>query len=267
MLVDHQRADSRQAQRPRVVVDAHPYEVVDKFESDTLRGEFGCGTVTVVGELDAAWRSVRDMLGTAAQDYSAAVAAVPASAARGVSETVARSVETDAANVPALRAAFSDVIATTATSSTYVRGRALIDEVDYSALPRATGTSSWGTNPTFEAIQRLQRFDRPGTIATPEQVNAAIAAGGQQLFRGFEEDRYLEDFITGPVRPGIGPMGTGTYATPLEEVALHYTDPTHTRPRYPARPIASDGTTPGRQHDNPACTRIRPYPHLGPTRS
>jgi hypothetical protein len=63
----------------------------------------------MVGELDAAWRSVRDMLGTAAKDYSAAVAALPTHAARGVTETVARAVDADAANVPALTAAFSDL--------------------------------------------------------------------------------------------------------------------------------------------------------------
>ncbi|MFE9328630.1 hypothetical protein ACIHDR_47630 [Nocardia sp. NPDC052278] len=88
--------------------------------------------------------------------------------------------------------------------------------MDYRALRRATGTRSLGTNPTFEG---------PASIATAQQVDAAVAAGGQQLFRGFEEDRYLEDFVTGPVRPGGGPTGTGTYATPLKEVALHYADP------------------------------------------
>ncbi|MFD0362719.1 hypothetical protein ACFQZZ_14845 [Nocardia sp. GCM10030253] len=49
------------------------------------------------GDLDAVWRSVRDVLGTAAKDYSAAVAAGPTQAARGVTEAVARTVEGDAA--------------------------------------------------------------------------------------------------------------------------------------------------------------------------
>ncbi|MGQ4617860.1 hypothetical protein [Nocardia sp. R7R-8] len=185
----------------------------------------------MAGGLDAAWRSVRDMLGAAAKDYSAAVAAMPEHAARGVTETVARAVDADAANAPALRAAFSDRsgdIAGTATSSTYVRGRDLIDEVDYSALRQARGTRSLGTYPMFEEIQRLQGFDGPLTIATPHEVDAAVAAGGQELFRGFEEDRYLDAFVAGPVRPGGGPTGSGTYASPLKDVALHYADPTRT---------------------------------------
>ncbi|MGW4092204.1 hypothetical protein [Nocardia sp. NPDC004750] len=183
----------------------------------------------MVGGLDAVWRSVRDVLGAAAKDYSAAAAAMPRNAARGVTETTARLVDADAANAPALRAAFSDSpggIATNARSSTYVRGRDLIDEVDYSALRRARGTGSSGSYPTLEEIQRLQGFDGPVTIATQHEVDAAVAAGGQELFRGFEEDRYLDAFVAGPVRPGGGPTGSGTYASPLEEVALHYADPT-----------------------------------------
>ncbi|MFR9773764.1 hypothetical protein [Nocardia sp. SC052] len=184
------------------------------------------------GDLEAVWRSVRDVLGAAAKDASAAVAAVPAHAARGVTETIARAVDADAANAPALRTAFLTCPAVsppTATSSTYVRGRDLIDEVDYSALRRARGTESLGSYPTFEEIQRLQGFDGPVTVATQHEVDAAVAAGGQELFRGFEEDRHLGAFIAGPVRPGGGPTGSGTYASPLEEVALHYTDPTRTQ--------------------------------------
>ncbi|MEU7767211.1 hypothetical protein AB0B25_19040 [Nocardia sp. NPDC049190] len=183
-----------------------------------------------VGELDAAWRSVRDVLGTTARDYSAAVAAVPEHAARGVTETVTIAMDADAANVPALRAAFSDLsggISTTATSSPYVAGRDLIDAVDYSALRRPGGTRSLGNYPRFEEIQRLQRFNGPHTIATAHEVDAAVTERRPALFRGFEEERYLEAFVAGPVRPGGGPSGSGTYATPLENVALHYTDPTH----------------------------------------
>ncbi|WP_459546302.1 hypothetical protein [Nocardia sp. X0981] len=36
-------------------------------------------------------------------------------------------------------------------------------------------------------------------------------------------------FIAGPVRPGRGPTGSGTYASPLREVALHYADPTQAK--------------------------------------
>ncbi|WP_040791832.1 hypothetical protein [Nocardia paucivorans] len=185
----------------------------------------------MVGELDAAWRAVRDVLGAAAKDYSAAAAAIPAHTARDVTEVAARAVDTDASSAPALTTASPDTprdTTNTATSATYVRGRDLIDEIDYTALQLARSRSS-SSHPMFEEIQRLQGFDGPPTITTPHEVDAAIAAGGQELFRGFEKDRYRDDFLTGPVRPGGGPTGAGTYATPLEEVALHYADPTRTQ--------------------------------------
>ncbi|MET9491405.1 hypothetical protein [Nocardia sp. NPDC006630] len=184
------------------------------------------------GDLDAAWRSVREMLGAAAKDAGDAAAAVPAQAAHGITRIALGAEATETANAAALGAASSDFsggIASAATSSTYVPGRDLIDEVDYSALRRAGGTASLGTSPTFEKIQRLQGFDGPVTIATPHEVDAAVAAGGQELFRGFEEDRYVDAFVTDPVRPGGGTTGSGTYASPLESVALHYTDPARTQ--------------------------------------
>ncbi|MEU6586681.1 hypothetical protein [Nocardia sp. NPDC046763] len=184
------------------------------------------------GDLDAVWRSVRDALGTAAKDAAAAFATEPAQAAHDVAEVVNRAEAVDAANVPALEAALSDLpsgISTTTTSSTYIRGRDLIDEADYSTLRRTNGAKSPGRSPILEEIQRLQGFDGRITIATQDEIDATIAAGGQELFRRFDEDRYVDAFVTGPVRPGGGTTGSGTYVSPLKEVALHYTDPTRTQ--------------------------------------
>ncbi|MFB8004169.1 hypothetical protein [Nocardia sp. NPDC056000] len=184
------------------------------------------------GELDAAWRAVRDLLGTAARDLTDAAATMPARAADGITKGVARSVETDAASARAVAEASSAErggIATGAASPRYVCGRDLIDEADYSALRRSGGIDSLGTSPTFERIQRLQGFDGRVTRATSDEVDSAVASGGTELFRGFEEERYLDAFVSGPVRPGGGTTGSGTYASPLERIALHYTDPARTQ--------------------------------------
>lgn len=184
------------------------------------------------GELDAAWRAVRDLLGTMAKDTSDVAAALPSRAAHGISGGMRRTLETEAAStrtVADASPALSDGIATGAASPAYVRGRDLIDEADYSALRQSRGIDSLGASPTFERIQRLQGFDGRVTRATAHEIDAAIASGGTELFRGFEETRYLDTFVSGPVRPGGGTTGSGTYASPLERIALHYTDPARTQ--------------------------------------
>ncbi|WP_063126092.1 hypothetical protein [Nocardia fusca] len=186
------------------------------------------------GSLDEVWQSVQGVLGTAAKDAGTAISALPAQVAGGLNEVASRVVKADSAEIsPPATTSFemSGGVAGTASSSTYVPGRDLIDEVDYSALRRAGRPRSLGNSPTFEEIQRLQGFDGPVTVATRGEVDGAVAAGQRQLFRGFEEDRYLDAFITGPVRPGGGPTGSGTYVTPLEHIALDYTDPTRTLDR------------------------------------
>lgn len=181
--------------------------------------------------LDEVWRTVRGVLGKAATDLAQGVSAFHGRARDGVTEVADRAVDTDgaAAEIPRQTRTILDLSSgntTTARSSAYSPGRDLSDEVDYSALRRSGDGTPSGISPIFERIRRLQGFDGPVTIATPQQLEAAITAGGARLFRGFEKDHYRDAFLAGPVRPGSGTTGFGTYATPLEAVAIHYTDPT-----------------------------------------
>lgn len=180
------------------------------------------------GSPDEVWRTVRGVLGTAARDTGAAVSAWPARVSDGLDEVAARAAQADVAIVPGPTITSLELsgLGTAPRPSTYTTGRDLLDELDYTALRRARGTGTLGSFPTFEEIQRLQGFDGPLTIATANEVDAAVATGGKELFRGLEEERYIDAFITGPVRPGGGTTGAGTYASPLKEVALHYADPT-----------------------------------------
>ncbi|MFF2554361.1 hypothetical protein ACFVUS_25395 [Nocardia sp. NPDC058058] len=184
------------------------------------------------GELDAAWRAVRDVLGTMARDLTDAASTMPTRTADVIAGGVRGRVEADAASTIAVADASSALrgeVAADAVSPRYVRGRDLIDEADYSALRRSGGIDSLGTSPTFERIQRLQGFDGRVTRATSDEIDSAVARGGAELFRGFEEGRFLDAFVSGPVRPGGGTTGSGTYASPLERIALHYTDPGRTQ--------------------------------------
>ena len=180
-----------------------------------------------MGELDAAWRSVRDVLGEAAKDAAAASAAGPARLAHATEDAMTTLAHGDADGVSAVSSAASrpGETADITTSSAYVAGRDLVDEADYIAL-RQPGTSTVvGPDPTMVRIQALQGFNGLPTRVTPEAIDAAIAAGEKELFRGFEQESHVEDFLDKPPRPGGGTTGIGTYATPVREVALRYTNP------------------------------------------
>ncbi len=169
------------------------------------------------------------MLGATAKDGGPAIAAFPKQASGHVTQAAERFEKASAAGTPDQTVTSGDRLIPMARSSAYVRGRDLVDEVDYSELRWTRRPGSSGNSSAFEEIQRLQGFCGPVTTVTRPEVDAVITPGRPPLFRGFEEDRYIDDFIEGPVRPGGGPSGSGTYVTPLESVAFDYTDPTRTQ--------------------------------------
>ncbi|WP_306364230.1 hypothetical protein [Nocardia sp. CC227C] len=104
-----------------------------------------------------------------------------------------------------------------------VRGRDLIDDLDYRALDGA----GYGINSAGRAlgeINRLQGFDGLPTVVSYEEIDRIVAAGGVRLYRGVSETRYAAEFKSGPYFPGTGQYGEGTYATPDDGLALHYAD-------------------------------------------
>lgn len=177
---------------------------------------------------DEVWQTVREVLGTAARDGSGLIAAIPARAADNLTEAVARAEKADRADTPDMATPSADPTSATAAAARparYVPGRDLIDEVDYTALRQPRGSKSSGSSPVFEEIQRLQGFNGRFTFATREDIDAVVTAERPRLFRGFEEDKYLADFLAGSLRSGGGTTGNGLYVTSLEKVALAYTHP------------------------------------------
>jgi hypothetical protein len=180
-----------------------------------------------VGDLDAAWRSVRDVLGDAAKDVASASAAGPARIAHGADEAITTLGQGDTVGRSAVSSAASQVgeTARITASSVYQPGRDLVDEADYIALRQPGTLTATGGDPTMMRIQAQQGFDGLPTRVSAAELDAAIAAGEKELFRGFERESHVEDFLHNPPRPGGGTTGMGTYATPVEEVALRYTNP------------------------------------------
>ncbi|WP_416563949.1 hypothetical protein [Nocardia testacea] len=175
--------------------------------------------------LDEVWRSVREMLGTAARDSGPAIAAFPERASGQLTEAVRRFEEASEAPVPNQTLTSTGEVGRIARPSTYVPGRDLIDEVDYAALRKPQGSRSLGSSPVFEEIQRIQGFNGRLAFATREEIDAVISEDRPELFRGFEADSYMEAFLAGSLRSGGGTTGNGFYVTSLEKVALSYTHP------------------------------------------
>lgn len=87
----------------------------------------------------------------------------------------------------------------------------------------------WGNESAADGVlaelARVQGFDRLPVLGGPADVDAVVAARGQELFRGVNNPRYAEEFKTGPYFAGqleTSSFGAGTYASTDREVALGY---------------------------------------------
>ncbi|MEU2042632.1 MFS transporter [Nocardia niwae] len=82
-------------------------------------------------------------------------------------------------------------------------------------------------DPAMAYIARAQGFDSLPVHATPEEIDALVAAGDHELFRGVRDPRYAVElrsgrYLTGV--PGSSSFGIGIYASTDSEVALGYSD-------------------------------------------
>jgi hypothetical protein len=111
-------------------------------------------------------------------------------------------------------------------ASNATRGRHLLDEFDFeglaSRLPASTARRGTGDE-WLAAIQDEQGFNGPAQVATPAELDAAVADGATELFRGVRTPEMAEQFRTGTLYPGDpGLFGSGTYASPSRSVATGY---------------------------------------------
>lgn len=60
-------------------------------------------------------------------------------------------------------------------------------------------------------LAKQQGFDAPPRVVDEGELQRVIAAGGQELWRGVGNERFAEQLRTGPLFPGEGIFGDGTY--------------------------------------------------------
>lgn len=133
-----------------------------------------------------------------------------------------------------------------------VRGRDLHEQF---AGERPPGIGFGQPDPLLGRILAAQGFDGPPEVVTREEMDRRIAAGWPEMWRGVGDvdihrsdetgsrtirvsaAENAEQFRTGPLYPGSGVFGNGTYASVNPETALGYSAGT---------PLGADyHTTPG----------------------
>ncbi len=115
------------------------------------------------------------------------------------------------------------------SDSNYSKGRDLSETMNVSYIRSKLRRSlDEISDPGLGEIYRLQGYDRLPALADSHGVDAVVAAGGREFFRGVTDPRFVEEFKSGPYFPGLAAegiiSGNGTYVTTMREVAQHYAD-------------------------------------------
>ncbi|MEV6428369.1 hypothetical protein [Nocardia sp. NPDC051463] len=108
----------------------------------------------------------------------------------------------------------------TPTFSPPTSGRDLIDDLDYRQLySERIGRDG---DMALAEIYRRQGFDGPAALTDSAGIDWLISSGRTRLLRGVSDARHVEDFKFGPLFPGTGSFGHGTYATTDPQRAMQY---------------------------------------------
>jgi hypothetical protein len=86
-----------------------------------------------------------------------------------------------------------------------------------------TGTTQGSNDPLVDAIAARQGFDGPAEVGTAADVDAAVAAGGVELWRAVTSDEAAKQMTTGRYYASTGTQGSGIYTTTNTERADHFT--------------------------------------------
>jgi hypothetical protein len=134
------------------------------------------------------------------------------------------------------------VVSRLTPGSGYVRGRDLFDELDYDEIYDLQDENVGGIERNqvgdlrLAAIWKAQGFDGPPRVVDHEQFERD-SRDHKVLYRGIRDFRDLDDgliatgrqlaeqYRTGPVYPGRGYHGNGTYASSSMSEATLYTHP------------------------------------------
>jgi len=115
-----------------------------------------------------------------------------------------------------------------------VRGRSIVDDFDYDSAtqgPSGSHFSKGVPDSWLGTIQQAQGFDGKPKVVTRQEMDETVRGGATQVFRAVRQTdggktpaELAEQYRSGPLYPGTGVYGNGTYATPQREVAIKYGD-------------------------------------------
>lgn len=78
-------------------------------------------------------------------------------------------------------------------------------------------------NTRVERVAAVQGYTGTPELLSKEEMDQRVAAGWTEVYRGFTQPEYEEQFKSGPYRAGFGLYGGGTYTAASYEKALSYT--------------------------------------------
>lgn len=112
-----------------------------------------------------------------------------------------------------------------------VKGRSLVDDFDYDGTVKGINWSNSPGDPWLGAIQKAQGFDGKPKVVTRQEMDQLVRGGATEVFRAVRGGAgsktpadLTEEYRTGPLHPGLGVYGNGTYTSPQRETAKKYGD-------------------------------------------
>jgi len=110
-----------------------------------------------------------------------------------------------------------------------VKGRSIVDDFDYDGAVKGVGYNGTGGGDRWlGAVQQAQGFNGKPKVVPKREMDEHVRDGGIELFRAVKSLHYKksaelnEEYRTGPLFPGNGVYGSGTYTSPQRETAKRY---------------------------------------------
>lgn len=122
----------------------------------------------------------------------------------------------------------------------YVRAERLTESQEKAVAMGMVGRKSLmpGGDEADVALGEIAHFNGFDGLPTLGDVDAVVAAGGVELFRGVSKAEYVEQFKRGDYYPGTGMYGSGIYASTDRNYAAVYSYATAPPMRMALRPDA-----------------------------
>lgn len=85
-------------------------------------------------------------------------------------------------------------------------------------------SGEYGYDSALQSIGEVQGFDALPALGSAADVDAIVANGGTEVFRGFGGLAGRDQFVSGAYEPGLGIYGNGFYSSTMTDTAGSYAD-------------------------------------------